>query len=299
MQLKVLYGLASDCVYMRQKRNKYETNRAIKAFGMYIILKNITTSGIVQNPFQQSTYLEGIFKTSFRTLRRWAIEAESLGLIEQTIENGAISCWKLTSIKKVCELYDLNIKYHSIEYDVNDQQKTIEYYLKALEIYENKEKQAKAFETKISKKPALKMAIQQLSGNQEPKEANSQRAQLQKFQASTFTHGIPSLEVYQMIQDTANPNFDRSAKGFRKAYKFKSNLSVTYLRRQLETRGFISLSRPKPIVCLYNALDNQIKGRKRHVFRRYDQTNQIATWWLPIEVNLLIKPAPLLVGTKL
>lgn len=286
MKLKILKGLATEACFLREKRNSYETNRALKAFGLWVLLKNETTSGFINDPHKQSENLEKLCKASFRTIRRYVSWAEDYGLIRKSDQNG----WALSSYSEVCDKYLLKPVFTEFEYDETDEKKTIEYYLKALEIAENREKQIYTYNKKQKLNPQIKPALEVEAANYGKRaEAIKTPEDLFKLQKQLFSYGGSHSQTYNVVQNFLNPDFQRSARTIRKAHKFKSVLSVTYMKRQLEKRGFATIEKRSPVLCNYkqNGInDEAVRGRKANAGRRYRQDLAIASWFMTDKIQL-------------
>lgn len=153
----------------------------------------------------------------------------------------------LTGWENVVALYELPaIEFHTINYDTDNKAQTIEYFLKAIEIAENKQRQEKEAQRKINKTPELEIAFNSYCTKQN-KPAEFTLNNLHEIQRETYSKGAADYDVLHSI----NTDNNRSAKSIKKAYNFHSIRNVAYLKRQLEKRGFASVTHRLAPVCRY------------------------------------------------
>lgn len=293
MKIRVLKGLATEAAFLREMRWTYETNRAVKAFGLWVLLKNESTSGSISllKPGQINR-LEYLTGKSYKTVQRWLIYAEQYGLLDLRYSNDSLIRISLKSNQEVSNKYALvePTKYHELEYTPNETP-SIDYLLKALELHENKEKQITAYTNKTRLNPIVNRAILIESENLGiPAALDGSPEELKKLQAKTFCSGGSQSATYEVLQNLINPDFQRTARRIAFAHRMKNPQSAVYMKRALAKRGLAKVTRRAPIVCNYSQdpLGLGPRGTKKHAFRRYERDVQAAVWFLPdlIELSL-------------
>lgn len=159
IEISIPTELAKFAVWQRNVVTRYETNQLIKAIDTWLILKHLTTSGQVKEWNRQKEYLLKCCKCTDATLRTRLRMLHELKLITwYKIER------KNDSIK-VCSWSDLETVFSidtekrlSIQYNINDAQ-TIQQWLIAAEIEDNKDRQDFAITCKVSANPEVKSSF--------------------------------------------------------------------------------------------------------------------------------------------
>jgi len=114
----VLKGAASELVTHRELRNSYKTNRSIKTWATYFLLKSLTTSGHISNWTAQKADLLDYCKMTENCFRARLRELQTLKLITVAKKNRNI---ELTSFTTAAEI--LGIEYAgTIKIEYNDKQ---------------------------------------------------------------------------------------------------------------------------------------------------------------------------------
>ena len=70
MVVRVPVGLAGWMCLKREQRFRYSTNRAFKAYGLWLLLKTVTTSGRIQDYQDQLDTLQHLTRLSRATFYR-------------------------------------------------------------------------------------------------------------------------------------------------------------------------------------------------------------------------------------
>lgn len=241
-QVKILKGIAPKLVGIREKRKTYVTSSQLKPFDLLLCLKAMTTAGIIKNYPKQLEEIKLFCKVSKSTFYTRLYQLEKMNLL--TITQGTIY---LTSWKKIAELYDIDtIEFHTINYDTDKKEQTVEYFLRAIEIEENQQIQLKEAQRKMNKTPELEIAFNSYC-NKQNKTAELTLKNLHEIQRETYSTGADDYDVLHSI----NPDTNRSAKSIKKAYNFHSIRNTAYLKRQLEKRGLATVTHRLASVCRY------------------------------------------------
>lgn len=272
IRLKILEGLSRMIVSDRHLRASYKTNRAVKYYGFYCILKSMTTSGLVRDYVNQLTHICEITKRSRSTFYSYLNECIKLGLIEKVGDN-----LRLTSWDTLVERFALRErKFTEFNYDTTRKDQTPEYFLISAEISENQQYQVKSVMLRIGQNPQIKHFI---TKEQSPAETVKS---LQNMQVQTFFDGCGGSEIMYSIIHSFNADTQRTVPKLRKAFNLKSNRSVAYLKRQLSERGFAEVTQ--------RFLKSSVRMRKdKNIYcTGWDRKLGQSTWHLPDMITLLV-----------
>ncbi len=240
----VLRGAANALVTHRELRNEYHTNRSIKTWGTFFLLKSLSIPGMIKRWTSQKEKLlvyckmnEGSFRTRLRELK-------ALGLI--TISKDLTIT--LTSFENAAQI--LGIEYTGtikIEYDEKLPGKNVfQYYLVMDEIRCNQNKQLEAINYKADKNPQLRELLEAVMIQHG---ADGSYLENQKYfqqfllviQLYYFKTGSDIWSVISQLRGDIN----RSVYGIKKQYGYKSAKSVSYLKQRLQQLGLASIEKTK------------------------------------------------------
>ncbi len=272
IQLKIPQGLSRSIVADRQLRKAYQTNRAIKYYGFYCALKSLTTSGLIQNYVEQLEEICNAVKKSRSSFYNYVNECIKLELIEK--ENANL---KLTSWDKIIERFGIRERnFTAFIYDTDKKEQTPEYFLMSAEIKENQQYQANNVLKQIRQNPQIRNILN------EKETSVATVNKLQWLQMKTFVDGCGGSEVIYSTLHSLNADIHRSVPKLRKAFNFKSNRSVGYLKCQLEERGFADIKgRLLKSSC-------RMRKSKAIYFTGWDKQAKVSTWQLPDAITIIM-----------
>jgi hypothetical protein len=282
IKFKIPQGLAKQIVCERELRTKYQTNRLVRVYGFYLALKSVTTANKIQGYNQQIAELCQYTKTSRATFYNYLNKAERANLLIR--KNGDLY---LTSWDKLFNEHGLTQKsFISYEYDLSNKLQTPEYLIAAAEIQENQNAQIYAICKKIDNNPLLKFRLS-IS-----EDANLQTIhRLQNEQKNSFVFGIPSgSEIDYNLLHTLNVDFQRSWRKLRIDFGYKSKLSVTYLKRQLQIRGIAQVG--------HRILTSAVKSRKWKLDPFGKKTEQLTNYDIQKHQTIWRQPDLILLNLK-
>ena len=199
-------------------------------------------------------------------------ECIKLQLIEK--ENANL---KLTSWDKIIERFGIREKkFTQFTYDTDKKEQTPEYFLMSAEIKENQQYQARNVLKQIRQNPQLTNILN------EKETTVATVGKLQWLQMKTFINGCGGSEAIFNILHDLNADVHRSVPTLRKAFNFKSNRSVGYLKCQLEERGFAAIKeRLLKSTC-------RMRKSKGFYYTGWDSQTQESIWQLPDEIALIL-----------
>lgn len=272
LKLRIIQGLSRKIVSDRELRTAYKTNRVIKYYGFYCALKSITTSGLIQDYPSQLEYICEVTKRSKSSFYTYIKECIELGLIQKNGADLRLSSWNM-----VMERFGIRDKvFTEFEYDTEKKEQTPEYYLVSAEIGENQHYQAKNVAKEILHNPQIKDLLN------EKKIGTQTVARLQRLQVQTFVNGTGGSERIYNIIHSLNADVQRSVPKLRRAFNFKSNMSVGYMKAQLKKRGFAEVSGR-----LLKSSQRMRKNRNQY-HTGWDDVTKESTWQLPDAIILTV-----------
>jgi len=280
--LKILKQMSSEVVRQREQRAVYFTNRKLKAYTLFVWLKNMTESGYIHNYEDQGVEICSALKISRASYYNYLREAETLQLLKR--RNGRI---ELAGWEKVVEAFSLPEKsFTTIYYDVNNPKEKLSIIIEALEFVENKEKQQLAVTSKIAKNPKVKAAFElycQLHGlKAEFNEQNLAYVRMRIFQKGS------AESIYEALMNTVNPEFYRNSLTIAAAHGYKSPKSATYLKRKLQKAGIAYISKGNKSVCSYskNRIEGVERGKNENGTLYYQVKEKVKVWYQPDKVTI-------------
>ncbi len=239
----MLKGAAAELCRHRELRTKYQTNRSIKTWACYFLLKSKTTSGFIQNWQRQKVDLLLYLQMSENCFRTRLAELHQLKLItligKRTIQ--------LTSYEKAAEILDIPYTgLTKIEYDAatTPGNQIFQYFLRAQEISENQQQQLDALHYYANKNPQLKGVLQELlikhgASVQQLDDKTYYQQRLFALQQHYFKHGSDIWTVISQLRADIN----RSVNGIKRAHKYKAAQSVSYLKKRMAFLQLLTITK--------------------------------------------------------
>lgn len=241
----VLAGAAAELVTHRELRTKYKTNRSIKTWSTYFLLKSLTTSGQINNWIKQQDHLLEYCKMTANCFRARLAEMQQLKLATVNKKNRNIT---LTSFTTAAEI--LGIEYTgTIKIEYNDKQpgqQIFQYYLAMDEIRCNQNMQLDALNYKAEKNPQLKnvltaVMVQHGADGARLTEKKYFQQYLFRIQLHYFKQGS---DIYSVISQLRG-DIQRSVEGIKRQYGYKAAQSVSYLKSKLKQFGIAAIEKNK------------------------------------------------------
>lgn len=278
-------GISSDLVKMRKLVVRYETNRAIKGYCLWIWLKNQTISGVIHNYNLQCDSLIKYLKISRATFYNYLKYAEALGLITRANGNLKLCSWQSAADQLGLPSSEIII----INYDTENPKQKLEHIFDAIEILDNRAFQEKGVSIKLAKNQQIESAFRLYNLQHCLPEVKFNLDNLKKVQKHIFENGS-AASIYNTLLNLVNPEFFRNSSSLASARNYKSTRNVTYLKKKLSLAGLAVVIKPVLAVCKYNknAIQGQERGKKDNFFCYYDPEAREKTWFKPD--TILISP---------
>ncbi|MFC4261953.1 hypothetical protein ACFOWM_03620 [Ferruginibacter yonginensis] len=240
-EVPVLNGAPEELVGQREQRSCYFTNRSIKVWSTFFLLKAQTTSGTIQHWINQKQYLLQYLKLRENSFRSHLKELCRLELVKVD-KNFNVT---LTSFQKAADV--LGIHYDgtfTITYDATDGNKQqFQYLLRAEEIRANQFKQLKALVYKLDKNPDTKdwlMHLLKEKGCDPVQLVNDPlyfQVSLLDLQEKAFIYGSDIYEKIQKFRADINRGIARIAEH----HNYKGTQSVSYMKKVMLEQGIIKV----------------------------------------------------------
>lgn len=240
----VLRGAADVLVTHRELREIYLTNRSIKTWGTFFLLKSLSIPGMIKCWTSQKQKIlsfcrmnEGSFRTRLR-------EMKAMGLIKIS-KDLTIT---LTSFENAAKI--LGIEYTGtikIEYNESLPGKNMFHYCLVMdEIRCNQNRQLEAINYKADKNPQLRELLEAVMiqhGADCDMLENKRYFQqfLLQIQLFYFKTGSDIWSVISQLRGDIN----RSVYGIKKQYGYKSTQSVSYLKQRLAELEIATIEKTK------------------------------------------------------
>lgn len=274
--------LIAYAVGERAKVNKYETNRFIRAVGMWLILKSETTSGVIQDYTGQLPYLLSITQLSTASFYNRINFLIKEGLITKEGNNLILSSFDYAANKYL--LHNVNSKI-SFTYDPNGKQQ-IHYLLSAVEIKHNQDLQAQALQRKLDKNPIIKVEqlklihecgadVKQMNNNDYNREC------LFALQQQSFEQYRKGSTIHDALH-AFRADVNRGVKGIANAMNAKSASTASYLKRKLQQQEICSVTKIEGIT-------SHVRSRKdKYHYVNWNEDLRQTVWYVCDQVKVLV-----------
>ena len=295
-KVPVLKGAPQLLVSERHLRNVYHTNRDIKYWSVYFLLKAMTTSGDIQDwRGQRKLILDFLQIGAESTFYRYLNKLQEMRLL--TVDD----CYniRLVSYKDAADIMGLyyegliHIPYNPYK---NAGKQIFQYFLRAEEIRQNQCKQLDALVYHLDNNPPLRnillMLLVKAGADQQRmlKEKKYFQERLLELQKASFRHGSDILR--ELFEHRADIN--RGVRGIQGHHDYKHQTSVSYLKRRLFDLKLVSVKKisieSKCRARIY-VPDSQAPGGKRDGYKWLQR--KLATAWVltdQISVNYELLP---------
>lgn len=241
----VITGAAEALVQRRELRNRYETNRDIKTWACWFLLKSLTTSGKISSWRKQLEHLLPWLQLNERTFYRRIDELKALKLIRADVDSEDLF---LITYEKAAAILDITftgtvpLQYNHV---TNAGKQAFQYLIRSEEIRSAQETQLEAIRYHLDKNPSLKSYLIHLlekhGADKQKLYKNIQyfQEQLLRLQLISFKEGSELLSVVF----THRADINRGVKSIKKAHTYKSASSVTYMKKRMVKLGVISVAK--------------------------------------------------------
>lgn len=272
VDFKIPQGMASYLVAQREQRNVYETNRAVKMYAFFALLKTLTSTGTIQQYHKQIEAIATLTKRSKSSVYSYLSLCKKSGLLRIENQNIYLNSWeKIINTIDEC-IY--NPSFTTVQYDTTNEIQTPEYLIYACEVLENQQKQTQAVIKQIEENLPLAQCL-----NVQQTVTKKHVDALQKLQVFTYVNGKTDTD-YELLH-SLNADVQRSAKTLRKAFKMKSRRSVKYLKLQLHKRGIATI-----ITNRKHESPNRARVCQDTYYTGYNPDNKNTFWKQPDLIKL-------------
>ncbi len=264
--------------YCKKRKEGYETNRDIKIYASFFLLKALTTSGLITNWRSQRTLIFTWLQLNERTFNRQLQEMQKKKLVTgDTDHNIHLASWQEAA--RILDItYTGTTIIHFNPYKHAGKQ-TFQYLLRAEEIEANKKLQHKALMNKLDKNPMLKndlhlLLIRHGADDQRLiKDHLYYQERLLQLQMQLFKAGSEILSYAFAVRADIN----RGVKKIAEHHHYKSAQSVSYMKRRMARLDIITIKKLKVVSEARSRLYIPSEdGRRRDAYKYFKDQKQTA-----------------------
>lgn len=242
----------------------YHTNREIKIWSFYFLLKAVTTSSCIHNWREEKQMLLTWTQMEERSFYRYLkfLEEKKLATVDKFHSIRLVSYQDAAHILDIVYSGTYTVEFNPYKY--NGKQ-TFQHFLRAEEIEDRKNEQLTGMMNKLDKNPALKVDIilmlVRLGASEERLKNDSVYFQqrLLKCQQWLFKTGSDVLSYIY----TRRADINRSVKKISDDHCYRSSSSVSYMKRIMEKHGIITIDKIKVVSQVRSRLYISSDGGKQ------------------------------------
>jgi hypothetical protein len=292
-KVPVITGSEDILVLCREERNVYQTNRIIKVYACWYLLKALTTSGKIQGWRGQLSKLLPWLQLSERTFYRHLDTMEEIGLVSFPPGSNDIT---FISYERAADI--LGIFYHgthSIDYDPEKQKgkQLFQYLLRGEELRRQQHKQLEAIRYYLDENPSEKADLVQLLQN-----AGYQRSKLEKnirylqeclleLQLQVFKKGSAIFDLIFWRRADIN----RCVTTIQRDHKYKHKTSVSYMKKVMAKFGLITVKKRHSESEVRSRLEYADGNGKRQAYKWVRKKNRTVLF-LTDQINFCYESTP-------
>lgn len=230
----VLRGAPQLLCAERHLRQKYCTNRDIKYWSTYFLLKSITGSGVIQDWRQQRCFILSYVQMAESTFYRQLATLQELKLLTVD-DNYNIHLASYKDAAAIMGLYYeglIHIPYNPLKHAAKQ---IFQYFLRAEDIRHNQHRQLDALIYYLYNNPPLRytitLALVKMGAVEARllKDKHYLQERLLALQKAVFRHGSDILETVFSLRADVN----RGVRCIQRQHDYKSKSSVSYMKRKL------------------------------------------------------------------
>ncbi len=281
----ILTGAAECLVNQRELRTKYQTNRQIKYWSTYFLLKALTTSGQIKNWRSQRPLILGFLQMNENTFYNHLQALQTLNLV-QVDEAYNI---KLASYKAAAGILEITytgltiIPYNPLK---NAGKQIFQYFLRAEEFKHQQQRQISGMMHHLGKNPLLRNDLQHYlmqagADEKKLKEPRYFREQLLKLQIAAFRHGSANLDYIM----TRRADVNRSNGAIQKNHSYISKRSASYLKMRMKKLHIIAIQK----ICVESKERSRLyvpgEDGKRTEAYKWNKKSQKTIWFLTDQIT--------------
>lgn len=266
IRVKVNPDLLTNIIQLRKQKNKYEINVLTKPVAFYYLLKTLTTSGIIQNYFEQINEICALCDITKPTFYKRLKECKKLNLLSYSRKTGTIT---LVSYYKLAETFDYtSTNLVTVEFKPSEQK--LHHVLEALYLQLAEQARALAFEKRIKSNPELRKELDKYITTDEK---GNYATALKALQIEAFKQGHEKYTEIFLL----NPFTTCNSKTMCLMFNFKSEQSIAYLKSKLQRNKLLTV-RPQTTI-------SQTNQRIKHAFIKWDNENKRTIWVRPDQLD--------------
>lgn len=231
--------LARYAVAQRNLVSKYQVNQFIKCIDTWLLLKQVTRSGKIQQWNRQKNDLLKLCKCSENIFRLRLKQLQKLNFLHYDKNNIQIASYETIENNLLID----TAKKFEIVYDLTNTQRLQEWII-AAEIQDNQERQDYMILKRVNKNPHINMQLTaaMLKDGANATRLNDGRYFLSQMKALYLSDFVAASEIHDTLIDV-RPDNNRGVKAIGKAWNTKHAMTVSYWKKILAAAGIIDISK--------------------------------------------------------
>lgn len=234
------------CGKYKTKREGYHVATDLQYIGFYCILKSLTKSGQLQGITKQIEKLMTYTNMGERTIYYYLKECQKRKYLVYTKNNVKLNTWdclfdyyREEIINRGLDFKAYFNKFKTVTYEIDNKQHSPRYIVILAEVDHNQDKQAWMIEQRLENIRNHEDQTLPVNKKNSKEVATTALFKWINFYISGTFVGSEDLSEFYSLNACTN----RGLKGITKAFQFKSKYRVTYLKHQMEKRGFVTIKR--------------------------------------------------------
>lgn len=242
----VLNGSERQLVAHRELRTKYHTNRSIKTWSVFFLLKAMTTSGKIFRWTSGKQLILSWCQCNENTFRRHLSAMKALKLCSVDKTTKTIT---LVSFEKAAEILDIpysGVTYIKYNPYINNGKQIFQFFIRAEEFRQEQQRQLEGLMYHLEKNPSLKNDLHYMLMKEGAESSRLHnvvyfQTRLLEMQKRLFKEGSELLSyIFSRRAD-----INRSGSLIKEHHKYKSKQSVSYLKKRMHQLKVIAVTKVK------------------------------------------------------
>lgn len=282
-EVKILKNLPAAIAKQRELVVKYENHAIFKAFETFLYLKQLTTSGKVQNVYGTTDAFMLNLSEECNVSRNTMYNRIKLLQKYQMLTVCKLGNITLTSWEEIAKRYNIKDKeFHTIT--LTNESPKIEYILRALTLSEHKERMSYKFAKFINSNNQLKEYLLKSFGTL-PNNITQLAEWILKKQVDSFRCWSEGFDFWHSLR----ADFNASVNTLMQYFGFCDFRQVAYWKKQLSSNGLILVEERKhdSKKCKRTAT-NVFTGKKVLQTMFWDNINKARVWHQPDAITVIL-----------
>jgi hypothetical protein len=245
-KVKILIGAPVALVSIRELRTHYQTNREIKYWATWFLLKALTTTSKIQYWTSHKAYLLGWLQMNENTFRAHLAWLKDQGLLSVDKTTFTLNLGSYEAAADVLGIAYAGTFEVGFDPALHPGKQTFQYLLRTEECEHHKLRQLQALAGKLDHNPAyfkdMLYQLVELGGDQNRLLSDTGYfiRRLLLLQTQLFKEGSELLRYAMLYRADVN----RGVRRIRQHHSYRSEQSVSYMKRRMWLLGFAQINKP-------------------------------------------------------